>query len=239
MAEFNPKYPLLWHKGDVYLKIFCSIPQLATGILLKVKETPFVIDPGDGILRDLSSEIGQNGILKIEHIFVTHGHHDHIGGLWALLTYLNVMRKKGTVSIYFPKGCVEIHSIYKAFFEVYSNELSYEIKLVEIKNETKINASEIEILPFKMKHKEKINGLISEVPSLGFKFFCGDVSIFYSGDTAYIEKFEPLVEGSDLAILEAAAGKNENSEMHMTFNEATRLGKKAKEFFIVHTQLEH
>ena len=127
------KYPLTWHKKDFSIKIFCSIPNIATGILIKADKAHFVVDPGDGILRDLNKEIGTNNILAISDVFITHGHHDHVGGVWALLTYLRVMHKRTPLSIYYPEGCVEIESIYNAFMQVYSNSLTYKIKLIKIK----------------------------------------------------------------------------------------------------------
>ena len=74
------KYPLIWTKDNFSIKIFCSIPNIATGILLRAGKSFSVIDPGDGILRDLNKEIGTKDILKIKDVFVTHGHHDHVGG---------------------------------------------------------------------------------------------------------------------------------------------------------------
>ena len=108
------KYPLTWKKKDFSIKIFCSIPNIATGILIKAGKANFVVDPGDGILRDLNSEEGTKQILKISDIFITHGHHDHVGGVWSLLTYLRVMKKTSPLTIHYPKGCVEIESIYNA-----------------------------------------------------------------------------------------------------------------------------
>jgi len=58
------KYPLTWKKKDFSIKIFCSIPNIATGILIKAGKANFVVDPGDGILRDLNSEEGTKQILK-------------------------------------------------------------------------------------------------------------------------------------------------------------------------------
>ena len=52
------KYPITWKKNNFSIKIFCSIPNIATGILLRADQAYFVIDPGDGILRDLNKEIG-------------------------------------------------------------------------------------------------------------------------------------------------------------------------------------
>ena len=120
-----PKYPLIWQKDDFYIEVFCSIPNIATGILLTTGKAKFIIDPGDGILRDLNKNISKEEILEISDIFISHGHHDHVGGVWSLFTYLSVIQRKNPLNIYFPQGCKEIVSIHKAFLEVYSNELTY------------------------------------------------------------------------------------------------------------------
>ena len=64
----NQKYPLSWKKKDFSIKIFCSIPNIATGILIKADKAHFVVDPGDGILRDLNKEIGTRQILNISDV---------------------------------------------------------------------------------------------------------------------------------------------------------------------------
>ncbi|MCB0750159.1 MAG: MBL fold metallo-hydrolase, partial [Ignavibacteriae bacterium] len=130
-STYKQKYPLIWKKNNFYIKIFCSIPNIATGIILTTEQATFIVDPGDGILRDLNKDYKAKDILKISDIFISHGHHDHVGGVWSLLTYLSVMKKKTPLNIYFPKGCLEIESIYRAFHEVYANELSYKINLKE------------------------------------------------------------------------------------------------------------
>ncbi len=43
-----------------------------------------------------------------------------------------------------------------------------------------------------------------------------------------------MAKGSDLAIIEAGAQNEEESELHMTINQAIEIGKTAKEYFLVH-----
>lgn len=228
-------YPLVWQKNDFLIKIFCSIPAIATGILLSTKKATFIIDPGDGILRDLNNEIGPTGILSISDIFISHGHHDHVGGIWSLLTYLSVMRRKEELHIYYPQGCTEINSIYKAFLEVYKKEILYKINMHPIDDEKSIIRHTIRIKPFKVNHKEiaKANKT-TQVPSLGFKFNYDKKSICYGGDTSYCESLVKHVKGSDLAVIEAGAPGTESSEMHLTLQEAKNIGKLAKKYFLVH-----
>ncbi|MBK7103941.1 MAG: ribonuclease Z [Ignavibacteriae bacterium] len=234
--SYKPKYPLIWEKNNFYIKIYCSIPNIATGIIITTEKATFIVDPGDGILRDLNKDYSAKQILEISDIFISHGHHDHVGGVWSLLTYLSVMKKKTPLNIYYPKGCLEIESIYKAFHEVYSHELKYKIVLKQIDTNKSFRRKDISIKPFKVNHREpsEIKGVSIEVPSLGFKFNNNEKSICYGGDTAYCETLIKMAANSDLAIIEAGAEDENDSDLHLTIDQAVKIGKTAKEFFLVH-----
>ncbi len=230
------KYPLTWHKKEFSIKIFCSIPNIATGILIKAGKNDLVVDPGDGILRDLNHEIGMNGILGISDIFVTHGHHDHVGGVWAVLTYMRVMHKTSPLAIHYPKGCVEIESIYNAFKKVYSSTIPYKINLKVIDEPKSFKSKGVTIRPFPVIHKEYLHDGITtrQVPALGYKFSFNGIKICYGGDTAYCDDLAKFAKNADLAILEAGHEDDTPDEMHMTMKEAKSIGESAKEYFLVH-----
>jgi ribonuclease Z len=230
------KYPLIWRKDDFFIKIYASIPNIATGILITTDQATFIVDPGDGILRDLNKDVGAVTILKISDIFISHGHHDHVGGVWSLLTYLSVMRKKSQLNIFYPKGCKEIESIYNAFIKVYRRELSYAINLRPIDNSKIVKRSSVSIKPFKVNHREysEDGSTSTPVPSLGYKFIYDGKSICYGGDTAYCSALLKNAEGSDLAIIEAGAEGENSTELHMTLSQAAEIGKTAGEYFLVH-----
>lgn len=230
----NIKYPLCWTKNNFSIKIFCSIPNIATGIVLRTDENIFLIDPGDGILRDLTNEFDVETIKNISDVFITHGHHDHVGGLWSLLTYLRIMNKKSSLKIHYPKGCSEIEHLYKAFVKVYQNSISYKIILNCINQQKFIKSKKLKIKPFPVIHKEIINNKKRQVPSLGYNFYFNDMNICYGGDTAFCEQLVNNATDADLAIIEAGHGNNESDDMHMSFKEATSIGKLAKEYFLVH-----
>jgi ribonuclease Z len=230
------KYPLSWNKEGFSIKIFCSIPNIATGILLKTRSALFVVDPGDGILRDLNRELEVKDLLNISEILITHGHHDHVGGVWSLLTYLRVMKKKTPLNIYFPEGCVEIESIHNAFERVYAGTISYKINMKKISKSKSIKAESVTVKPFPVIHKEYlIDGKgTRQVPALGYNFTYDKKTICYGGDTAYCEEIVTHAKNADLAILEAGHDDDTPDEMHMTKSEAESIGKSAKDYFLVH-----
>ena len=230
------KYPLVWSKNNFFIKIFCSIPNIATGILIKADSSHFVVDPGDGILRDLNREIGAKNILSVSDLFITHGHHDHVGGVWSLLTYMRVMNKRSPLNIYFPNGCVEIESIYNAFRKVYSKTIPYKINLKVAKDLNSFKSKGVTIKPFPVIHREYLRDGITtrQVPAIGFKFSYAGTKICYGGDTAYCEELVKNAKGSDLAIIEAGHDEDTPDGMHMTLKEARAIGESAKEYFMVH-----
>ncbi|MFA6596224.1 MAG: MBL fold metallo-hydrolase [Ignavibacteriaceae bacterium] len=231
-----PKFPIVWKKKDFSIKIFCSIPNIATGILLTAGKNHFVIDPGDGILRDLNKELGVESLINISHIFVTHGHHDHLGGVWSLLTYLRVMNKTSPLKIYFPAGCVEIESIHHAFTKVYANNLPYKIELKSISEAKKFSVKNVSVKPFAVIHKEYLPNKNEKriVPALGFHFTYNGKTICYGGDTGYCDSLVKAARGADLAILEAGHEEETPDDMHMTMDEAKSIGKSAKDYVLVH-----
>ncbi|MBK7630188.1 MAG: ribonuclease Z [Ignavibacteriales bacterium] len=230
------KYPINWAKGNFSLKIFCSIPNIATGILVKAGNANFIVDPGDGILRDLNKELKINDILNISDVFVTHGHHDHVGGVWSLLTYLRVMNKQTPLVIHYPKGCLEIVHIHNAFNKVYGSSITYQITLKEITGDKSFTSKKVSIKPFPVIHKEYLSDkkTTRQVPALGFKFSFNNIKICYGGDTAYCDDLVKHAKNSDLAILEAGHDDDTPDDMHMTLSEAISIGKSAKEYYLVH-----
>ncbi|MHA2306081.1 MAG: MBL fold metallo-hydrolase, partial [Candidatus Hodarchaeales archaeon] len=75
-------------------KVLYSYAGIATHILMKNTNSLILFDVGDGILRDLLDEKINFPLTTPLHIFLTHGHFDHCGGLFSLLAFLRMLGQK-------------------------------------------------------------------------------------------------------------------------------------------------
>lgn len=77
-----------------------------TAQVLNVRENLFLIDCGEGTQMRLSAcNVRRRG--RIEHIFISHLHGDHIFGLMGLLTSFSLNGRQKPLHIYGPKGLKE------------------------------------------------------------------------------------------------------------------------------------
>ncbi len=101
-----------------------------TGIALKLldeRNAVWLFDCGEGTQQQiLNTTIRPR---KIEKIFITHLHGDHIFGLPGLLSSRSFQSGEGTLEIYGPKG---IRSFILTSLKVSETHLKYQIKFIEI-----------------------------------------------------------------------------------------------------------
>ena len=94
---------------------------------LIVNGTPYLIDAGDGVTRRLV----QAGIdfRKIDHIFITHNHNDHMAGLATLLDSEWQYSHRAPIHVYGPPGT---EAVVKGAIQYFSSDA--EIRSIEGKN---------------------------------------------------------------------------------------------------------
>jgi ribonuclease BN (tRNA processing enzyme) len=82
----------------------------------------------------------------------------------------------------------------------------------------------------------KVFGIGKRIPALGYSISYGKQRIVISGDTGVCASLKRFVKGADLAIIEATMNKvtAEDSEVHLSIEDAMKIGKTAKEFILIH-----
>jgi len=130
-----------------------------TAHLLNVNERFFLIDCGEGTQIQLRRY--KLGFAKINRIFISHIHGDHVFGLFGLLSSFQLLGRKHEIHIHGPGEIMEVVKFYEKYF---GTEQSYRIKVHPLGYTRKMLIFEderIEVFSFPLKHR---------VPTCGFLF---------------------------------------------------------------------
>lgn len=137
--------------------------------VLDVHGRLFLIDCGEGIQHQLLKyKIPQ---LKLDSIFISHIHGDHVFGLFGLLSTIAMKGRTSAMDIYAPSN---FGPILKFFLSYYGEGISFEIRFkpLEMKEPQVIyETKSLEILSFPLNHKIDTFGFIfrEKTPPLNVK----------------------------------------------------------------------
>jgi len=219
--------------GDflITVKVLYSISGVGTQVLLAHKLHDLLVDSGDGTLRDLTElEYDFN---RLEGILITHEHFDHICGLYALLNFMRLLRRKRKLSIFVPKSIRHVHLLLKP--PIMYRSLTYPVEIIEVTDKDRFRLGEIDISAFSVEHEK-------DFPSLGYSIYDSEgFKVVVSGDTRPCENLEKEVAGADVAVLECTLGKKRKTMTigHMTGSEAEKLGRKARRLILIHRKMNY
>ena len=194
------------------------------------------MDVGDGTLRDLL-ELDYD-FERLKAVAMTHGHFDHVGGLWTLLGFLRMIGRTSDLFLIAPRSCSEVKNSVEGFMTVYGDTMPFMVILKEMSDEKKLTIGRMEVQAFSVIHRgsTKVYGVGKRVPAVGYSISYNKQRIVISGDTGICQSLKEFVKGADLAILEATVKEKtaKNSEVHLSLEEATEIGKTAKKFILIH-----
>jgi len=225
-----------WQGKNWNVKVLYSKAGVATQILISTLKSDILVDVGDGTLRDLL-ELDYD-FEQLKAVAITHGHFDHVGGLWTLLGFLRMIGRTSDFFLIAPPSCGEIKNLVGGFMAVYGDTMPFRVILKELSDEEKITIGRMEIQAFSVIHRgsTKLYGVGKCVPAVGYSIGFDKQRIVISGDTGMCQSLKKFVKGADLAILEATAKEKtaKNIEVHLSIEEATEIGKTAKKFILIH-----
>jgi ribonuclease Z len=127
--------------------------------VLNAHERLFLIDCGEGTQMQLRKT--RIRFAKINHIFISHLHGDHVFGLYGLLSTFSLMGRTNPIHLYAPENYDNILKSHLSDFDI---NLSFEIDFIPLsgKNPVKIlDDKYLTVTSFPLKHR---------VPAYGFLF---------------------------------------------------------------------
>jgi ribonuclease Z len=165
-----------------------------TAHLLNVNERFFLIDCGEGTQIQLRRQ--KVGFGKLNHIFISHIHGDHVFGLFGLFSSLQLLGRKSDLHIFGPE---QLHNILDFYLDNFGGENKYKIVFHPTghRRVQKIYENRtMEVLSIPLKHRAPTTGFLfrEKKPELNLK-------------KEIIEKYNPSIEeivriksGADLVL---------------------------------------
>lgn len=129
-----------------------------TSQVLEIKNHTFLIDCGEGTQVQLRKS--KVKFTKINHIFISHLHGDHVYGLIGLLSTFSLLNRLNDLIVFGPKGIKELIEVN---LRISGSHLSYQLIVNELESENSEIILETETVIVKtipLKHRIYANGYL-------------------------------------------------------------------------------
>ncbi|MBC7221274.1 ribonuclease Z [Candidatus Bipolaricaulota bacterium] len=226
-----------WKGRHLSVEILFSQGGLATQVLVRVGDSAILFDAGDGTLRDLL----QAGVSPhvLAGVFFTHGHADHVSGLYGLLGYLRAEDHRKPFCVWYPETCCEVEAILGAFRACHDESIPYALESKVLSDGETVRLEEVQVLARKVEHWNSVGGrLLSPAPALGYRLSSHGEVVAISGDTAPCSALVDLVKDADLALVEATldetASAEQRTHLHLTATAARAVAGLARRAWFIH-----
>ena len=165
-----------------------------TAQVLEIKNRLFLIDCGEGTQVQLRKN--KIRFSKINHIFISHLHGDHMYGLVGLISTFMLLNRKTDLYVHGPKGIKEIILMQLRYsnsftgYNLYFNELASNTSEIVFEDEKVI----VKTIP--LKHRIYTNGFIFQ-EKIGDRKLNLDAVHNYAIDVCYYQKIK---NGKDITL---------------------------------------
>ena len=234
-----------WQGKALTVTIPCAIAGVAQQVWVGHEQGAILVDVGDGALRDVL----KSGLKLdlIEGLLFTHGHYDHVGGLYSLLGFMRMKGRTDALQIIGPRGCVELDAIVETFTRCYPDSTPFTILRADVTDRQKLEVAGMTVQAYDVVHCGSIkgSGQRDRIPAVGYRVSLGDETVAISGDTGLCPSLRELVTGVDLAVIEATfpddfdVGPDILDNVHLNEKLAREVGQLAKDYILVHRIPRH
>ena len=175
-----------------------------TSQYLEINSRHFLIDCGEGTQRQMRKY--KVGFSKIDHIFISHLHGDHVLGLVGLLSTMGILSREKELHLYGPKG---IKKFVEFQLEITKSHVKFEIifhELTSKESELIYEDDKVEIRTIPLHHRIYTNGYFFKEKPKPRKL---NIEVIKQFDEIEICDYNNLKAGKDFMLSNGDVLKNE------------------------------
>jgi ribonuclease BN (tRNA processing enzyme) len=203
-----------------------SPDRVSSGLMVETAGEPLIFDLGAGVLHRLSCSLPE--ITKIEHVFISHLHIDHVSDMVALIQSLWLSGFDKTLNIYGPSALLKMASGLGEIFPYLKGKIK--VKYHQVEPGFQVKTKNWTVLAFPVVH--------GDFEAYGFHIEAEGKRVVYSGDTAPCKEMVRVAKGADLLIHECSL-PDRMKELATTHTTPADLGKLAAEAQVKSLVLTH
>ncbi len=204
-----------------------STDRVLSGLMIETAGEPLIFDMGAGVLHRLSCSL--NELTRIEHLFVSHLHVDHVTDIVALIQSLWLMGYDKTLNIYAPVDMQKMANLLGDLFPYLQGKVK--LKYHRLEPGFQVKTENWNVLTFPVNH--------GDFEAYGFHIEAEGKRVIYSGDTAPSKELVKAAKGADLLIHECSLPDRmkEMAPNHTTPGELGKIAAQAEVKTLVITHL--
>lgn len=165
-----------------------------TSQLLEIRNRLFLIDCGEGTQVQLRKS--KIKFSKINHIFISHLHGDHMYGLVGLISTFMLLNRKTDLHVYGPKGIKKIILLQLRFSNSFTGYNLYFHELTSTVSEVVFEDEKVIVKTIPLKHRIYTNGFLFQ-EKVGDRKLNVDAVQNYAIDKCYYQKIK---NGKDITL---------------------------------------
>lgn len=165
-----------------------------TAQLLEIKNRLFLIDCGEGTQVQLRKS--KIKFSRINHIFISHLHGDHMYGLVGLISTFMLLNRQTDLHVYGPKGIKEIILLQLRYSNSFTGYNLYFHELTSTESEVVFEDEKVIVKTIPLKHRIYTNGFLFQ-EKVGDRKLNIDSVQNHNIDTCYYQKIK---NGKDITM---------------------------------------
>jgi len=175
-------------------------------ILESSDKTSYLFDCGEGVSSSiLRFDIDYN---RINAIFITHTHSDHLSGLFLLLQMMYLSGREKPLGLYLPEEAITGVKNFLDLIYLFPEKFPFDLDFHSINQGLFFVSPDLKIIAYPNRHlianKEIIEkkGIANKMESFCLEICCDDKKIVYSGDLGALEDLEMISGNADYLLTE-------------------------------------